>query len=178
MDVVRIAEKGIAEGRRGSEVPEELDVAPLDSITEEEWRIYLPIAAGAELAVEPEPAPQQVAEPAPEPVPEPSAGPVPEAVPEHVPEPSPADVPEPRPVEVLEPAPAEVPEPAAEQAAAEQAATEHAATEHAHAEEFPAGKLPVLQEVNPEANGAVPDSEGTQAHSDAPGGQPDTVEPQ
>jgi XTP/dITP diphosphohydrolase len=121
MDVVRIAEKGIAEGRRGSEVPEELDVAPLDSITEEEWRIYLPIAAGAELAGEPEPAPQQVAE---------------------------------------------------------QSAAEQAAAEHAHAEEFPAGKLPVLQEVDPEANGAAPDSEGTQAHSDAPGGQPDTVEPQ
>jgi hypothetical protein len=101
-------------------------VAPLDSITEEEWRIYLPIAAGAELAVEPEPAPQQ----------------------------------------------------AAEQSAAEQSAAEQAAAEHAHAEEFPAGKLPVLQEVDPEANGAAPDSEGTQAHSDAPGGQPDTVEPQ
>jgi XTP/dITP diphosphohydrolase len=45
MDAVRVAERSIAAGRRGSDVPEELDVSTLDSITEEEWRTYLPIAA-------------------------------------------------------------------------------------------------------------------------------------
>jgi XTP/dITP diphosphohydrolase len=48
MDVVRQAEKTIAAMRRGDEVPEELDVAVLDSVTEQEWRAAwpLPIATG------------------------------------------------------------------------------------------------------------------------------------
>ena len=108
MDAVRLAERGIAAGRRGAEVPEELDIATLESVTEEEWRTYLPIATGAE--------------------------PVPEPTPEQVPEPSPVEVPEPSPVEVPEPAP--------ERQAAE--------------EEFPAGKLPVIEDVedvDAESNG-------------------------
>jgi len=85
MDAVRLAENGIAAARRGSEVPEELDVSTLDSITEEEWRTYLPIATGAQ--------------------------PVPEPMPADVPEPGPVEVPEPAPVDVPEPAPAGEPEP-------------------------------------------------------------------
>ena len=42
MDTVRHAEKDIAAGRRGEDVPEELDVAALGVITEEEWRAYWP----------------------------------------------------------------------------------------------------------------------------------------
>ena len=66
MDAIRAAEKGIAAGRRGAEVPEELDVATLDSITESEWRTYLPIAAGArfEEAGSTQPGPAHVPEPA------------------------------------------------------------------------------------------------------------------
>lgn len=40
MDTVRATEKAIAAGRRGAEVPAELDVAPLGTITEDEWRHY------------------------------------------------------------------------------------------------------------------------------------------
>jgi XTP/dITP diphosphohydrolase len=101
MDAVRLAERGIAAGRRGTEVPEELDDSTLGAVSEEEWRIYLPIATGARL----EPAPM---------------GPgVPEPSPEDVPEPSPEDVPESGPVEVPEQSPADVPEPSPEQQAAE-----------------------------------------------------------
>lgn len=46
MDNVRYTEKAIAAGRRGDEVPEELDVAPLGTVTEEEWRTYWPPAIG------------------------------------------------------------------------------------------------------------------------------------
>ena len=73
MDTVRRAEHAIAAGRRGEDVPEELDVATLGEITEEEWRAYWPSQA------ETEPAPDRI------------------------PEPTPADVPEPGPVEVPEP---------------------------------------------------------------------------
>ena len=89
MDAIRAAEKGIAAGRRGAEVPEELDVATLDSITESEWRTYLPIAAGArfeeagrarfEEAGSTQPGPAHVPEPASAEVPEPTATEVPEA---------------------------------------------------------------------------------------------------
>ncbi|MCG5430933.1 nucleoside triphosphate pyrophosphohydrolase [Mycobacterium sp. MYCO198283] len=48
MDDVRAAERGIAAERRGEDVPEELDVATLDAVTEEEWRAYWP---GRPLAV-------------------------------------------------------------------------------------------------------------------------------
>jgi nucleoside triphosphate diphosphatase len=44
MDTVRCAEKAIAADRRGADVPEELDVAPLGVIAEEEWRAHwLPV---------------------------------------------------------------------------------------------------------------------------------------
>ncbi|MGV9798943.1 nucleoside triphosphate pyrophosphohydrolase [Mycobacterium sp. NPDC003449] len=52
MDTVRRVESDVAAGRRGEDVPEELDVAPLGTITEDEWREYWP---GEELAGEPEP---------------------------------------------------------------------------------------------------------------------------
>ena len=42
MDTVRHVEKAIAAGRRGEDVPEELDVAALGVITEEEWRAHWP----------------------------------------------------------------------------------------------------------------------------------------
>ena len=85
MDAVRLAEKGIAAERRGDEVPEELDVAPFESITEEEWRAHWHRIATREGA------------------------------PEGVREPGPADVPERGPVEVPEPSAVEVPEPSPQQ---------------------------------------------------------------
>ncbi|MCV7399656.1 nucleoside triphosphate pyrophosphohydrolase [Mycobacterium fragae] len=45
MDTVRGTERAVAAERRGEGVPEELDVAPLGAITEEEWRAYWPSAA-------------------------------------------------------------------------------------------------------------------------------------
>ncbi|WP_396899620.1 nucleoside triphosphate pyrophosphohydrolase [Mycolicibacterium sp.] len=51
MDTVRQVEIDVAAGRRGEDVPEELDVTPLGTITEEEWRAYWP----AELESESEP---------------------------------------------------------------------------------------------------------------------------
>ena len=53
MDIVRVVESDVAAGRRGEDVPEELDVTPLGSITEDEWRTYWPRAV-----VEPEPEPE------------------------------------------------------------------------------------------------------------------------
>jgi XTP/dITP diphosphohydrolase len=53
MDTVRGTEKAIAAERRGDDVPEELDVARLGVITEDEWRAYWPPAA-ADLVVEDE----------------------------------------------------------------------------------------------------------------------------
>jgi XTP/dITP diphosphohydrolase len=49
MDTVRGTEKAIAAERRGYDVPEELDTAPLGVITGEEWRAYWPPAVGPEL---------------------------------------------------------------------------------------------------------------------------------
>jgi XTP/dITP diphosphohydrolase len=57
MDTVRSVERAIAAGRRGEDVPEELDVATLGEITEEEWRAYWPSADA-----EPEPEPVDDAE--------------------------------------------------------------------------------------------------------------------
>lgn len=42
MDDVRAAERSVAEARRGAEVAEELDDAPLDAISEDEWRAHWP----------------------------------------------------------------------------------------------------------------------------------------
>jgi XTP/dITP diphosphohydrolase len=85
MDTVRTVERAIAADRRGEDVPEELDIASLGVITEEEWRAFWPSA-------ETEPAPDRLPEPTPADVPEP--GPV------EVPEPAPVDVPEPTPEDV------------------------------------------------------------------------------
>lgn len=85
MDTVRRVEHAIAASRRGEDVPEELDIATLGEITEDEWRAYW--APEAEALAETEPAPDRI------------------------PEPTPADIPEPAPVEVPEPSPVEVPEP-------------------------------------------------------------------
>jgi XTP/dITP diphosphohydrolase len=58
MDTVRAAELAIAAGRRGSDVPEELDAAALVDVGADEWRAHWPVAAdavpdpGPELAVE------------------------------------------------------------------------------------------------------------------------------
>ena len=84
MDTVRRVEHAIAAGRRGEDVPEELDIATLGEISEDEWRAYW---APEETVAETEPAPDRI------------------------PDPMPADVPEPAPVEVPEPSPVEVPEP-------------------------------------------------------------------
>jgi XTP/dITP diphosphohydrolase len=91
MDTVRRTEQAIAAGRRGEDVPEELDMAPLGQVTEDEWRAYWPSADDTE------PAPDRIPEPTPADVPEP--GPV------EVPEPTPTDVPEPSPSDPSEPAP-------------------------------------------------------------------------
>ncbi len=98
MDTVRTVERAIAADRRGEDVPEELDIASLGVISEEEWRAFWPSAA-ADVDVdvdvaETEPAPDRIPEPTPTEVPEP--GPV------EVPEPEPADVPEPTPEDVSE----------------------------------------------------------------------------
>jgi XTP/dITP diphosphohydrolase len=95
MDTVRRVEHAIAAGRRGEDVPEELDVATLGEISEQEWRAYWP---------------PDDTEPAPDRIPEPT--------PADVPEPAPVDVPEPGPVEVPEPSPEDV---ATEEALAEEA---------------------------------------------------------
>ncbi|MBU8827658.1 nucleoside triphosphate pyrophosphohydrolase [Mycolicibacterium goodii] len=54
MDTVREVEAAVAAGRRGEDVPEELDVAPLGVISEEEWRAYWPGAESAASEAEPE----------------------------------------------------------------------------------------------------------------------------
>jgi XTP/dITP diphosphohydrolase len=85
MDTVRGVEHAIAAGRRGEDVPEELDVATLGEIPEEEWRAYWPSG-------DTEPAPDRIPEPTPADVPEPGPAEVPEPAPVEVPEPSPEDV--------------------------------------------------------------------------------------
>ena len=98
IDVVQVAERTIAARRRGNNVPEQLDVAVLASITPEEWRAAWPSPLASESTPEPGHAPE------PEPSPEQ------EPTPEHVPEPRPAEVPEPSPVEVPERSPDQVAE--------------------------------------------------------------------
>lgn len=44
-DRVRSVERAIAAARRGDSVPEELDVAPLGEVTEDEWREHWPVEA-------------------------------------------------------------------------------------------------------------------------------------
>src|ERR1700676_3146715 len=64
MDTARGVEHAPAAGRRGEDVPEELDVASLGDISEEEWRAYWPPVAVAEEV------PAEDAEEASEPAPE------------------------------------------------------------------------------------------------------------
>jgi XTP/dITP diphosphohydrolase len=103
MDTVRRVEHAIAAGRRGEDVPEELDVATLGDISEEEWRAYWMSV----VVEDTEPAPDRI------------------------PEPTPADVPEPAPVEVPEPAPVEVPEPEPSEPELSEPAPEDVSTEEA-----------------------------------------------
>jgi XTP/dITP diphosphohydrolase len=92
MDTVRTVERAIAAERRGEDVPEELDIASLGVITEEEWRAFWPSGESADPVADTEPAPDRIPEPSPV----------------EVPEPGPVDVPEPGPVEVPEPTPEDV----------------------------------------------------------------------
>jgi XTP/dITP diphosphohydrolase len=47
VDAVRSVERAIAATRRGDSVAEELDVAPLGEVTEEEWREHWPSSESA-----------------------------------------------------------------------------------------------------------------------------------
>jgi XTP/dITP diphosphohydrolase len=58
MDTVRTTEFAVAADRRGADVPEELDVASLGDVTEQEWRAHWP-------AADPEPEPAEAPVPAP-----------------------------------------------------------------------------------------------------------------
>jgi len=124
MDTVRRAEHAVAAGRRGDDVPEELDVAALGEISDEEWRAYWPSAA--EIVVED-------TEPAPDRIPEPT--------PVDVPEPGPVEVPEPGPIEVPEPAPSDTPERAPEDVSTEEAAADGQADDIEAGEEAAAEKF-------------------------------------
>lgn len=114
MDTVRRVEHAIAAGRRGEDVPEELDVAQLGQVTEDEWRAYWPSAAA------PEADDAQAEDTAP--------------APDRIPEPTPADVPEPGPVDVPEPSPVEVPEQSPEDDSTGEASTEEDSVEDAEGE--------------------------------------------
>ncbi len=83
MDTVRTVERAITADRRSEDVPEQLDIASLGVITEEEWRAFWPSAQSAEPVepVEEEAVEVDVAET--------------EPAPDRIPEPTPADVPEP-----------------------------------------------------------------------------------
>lgn len=52
MDTVRTVERAIAADRRGEDVPEELDIASLGAITEEEWRAFWPATEIVEEALD------------------------------------------------------------------------------------------------------------------------------
>jgi XTP/dITP diphosphohydrolase len=63
MDTVRSAENAIAAERRGQDIPAELDVTPVDTISEEEWRAHWPSPGAANGADEqPEVAAEEPAE--------------------------------------------------------------------------------------------------------------------
>ena len=59
MDTVRTTELAVAAARRGADVPEELDVASLGDITEQEWRAHWPGAPGVAYEPDPEPEPEE-----------------------------------------------------------------------------------------------------------------------
>jgi XTP/dITP diphosphohydrolase len=123
MDTVRRVEHAIAAGRRGEDVPEELDVSTLGDISEEEWRTYwTPVVVDD---AGPDEAQAEDTEPAPDRIPEPTPADVPEPTPVEVPEPAPVDVPEPAPERnVPDPAPEDVPESAPEDVSTEDALRE------------------------------------------------------
>lgn len=125
MDVVRGAEHAIAAARRGEDVPEELDVATLGEISEEEWRAYWPPAADD-------------TEPAPDRIPEPTPADVPERGPVEVPEPSPVEVPEPSPGDAPEPSPENV---SAEDVSDEEVLDDEALDDEVEDEDEPAAKF-------------------------------------
>jgi XTP/dITP diphosphohydrolase len=124
MDAVRRAEHAIAAGRRGEDVPEELDVAHLADVTEEEWRAYWATEPGDETELADE-AQTEV---------EPDASDT-EPAPDRIPEPTPADVPEPAPADVPEPEPVEVPEPSPESVSTEDVISENGAEPEGQPEE-------------------------------------------
>jgi XTP/dITP diphosphohydrolase len=126
MDTVRDVEHAIAAGRRGEDVPEELDVATLGEVSEEEWRAYWPSAPVAEAVDE---AQAEDTEPAPDRIPEPT--------PADVPERGPVEVPEPSPVEVPEPSPGDAPEPTPQDAVDEAEESDEASPEEAVGEDEP-----------------------------------------
>ena len=64
MDTVRTTELAIAAGRRGSDVPEELDVAALGDVSEDEWRAHWRAAADGASNTEPEPGEDEQSAPA------------------------------------------------------------------------------------------------------------------
>jgi XTP/dITP diphosphohydrolase len=64
MDTVRSTELAIAAGRRGSDVPEELDVAALGDVSEDEWRAHWRGAADGASNTEPEPEEDEQSAPA------------------------------------------------------------------------------------------------------------------
>jgi XTP/dITP diphosphohydrolase len=123
MDTVRHVEHSIAAGRRGEDVPEELDVSKLAEISEEEWRAYWPTAVVADASDE---AQAEDTEPAPDRIPEPTPADVPERGPVEVPEPAPVEVPESEPVESPESEPADEAESVAEEVTEAEDATEPA----------------------------------------------------
>jgi XTP/dITP diphosphohydrolase len=135
MDSVRRTEHAIAAGRRGTDVPEELDVATLGDISEEEWRAYWPTETEVAEAITADEAQAEAEEPVAEDT-EPAPDRIPEPSPEEVPEPSPVEVPEPSPTEVPEPSPTEPrpEEPAPEEPGTEGPAPEDISTEEAMAE--------------------------------------------
>jgi XTP/dITP diphosphohydrolase len=55
MDAVRQAEQAVAAGRRGEDVPEELDASTLGNISEDEWRSCWPSSAVADVNEEQQP---------------------------------------------------------------------------------------------------------------------------
>jgi XTP/dITP diphosphohydrolase len=124
MDTVRRTERVIAAGRRGEDVPEELDVAALGEVTEEEWRAYWPTAVAVDTD-EPESVADEAQVEAEEAETEPAPDRIPEPSPEEVPEPSPVEVPEPSPAEVPEPSPTGPQEPSPEDVSTEEALSEN-----------------------------------------------------
>jgi XTP/dITP diphosphohydrolase len=56
MDTVRSAEKAVAAKRRGEDVPAELGVAPVGSISEKQWRAHWPAAGEVPTVVDEQPA--------------------------------------------------------------------------------------------------------------------------